>query len=156
MAKNDNALGYGANSWLNLPNSLLSAEGKRLVTEDPDLSAQTIEMLRKLEPTEAERFGSYYFSEEGNTSDIGLATLSMCIRDNPSATMAELVARYADLRNIPFAHVATVLSHVRYSTGFVRYVHDRIDGTHRQIPWAPAEIPKTVTLLPPPKKRKSV
>ena len=91
MAKNDNALGYGANSWLNLPNSLLSAEGKRLVTDDPDLSAQTIEMLRKLEPTEAERFGSYYFSEEGNTSDIGLATLSMCIRDNPSATMAELV-----------------------------------------------------------------
>ena len=156
MAKNDCVLECGVNSWLNLPNALLGLEGKKIVTEDPDLSPETLEALRALEPTSADQFGVYYFSEQNNACDIGLATLSMCIRENTSATMAELVARYADLRNIPYAHVATILSAMRYSTGFIRYVRNRSDSTYRAIPWSPAEVPKTASMLPPPKKRRAM
>lgn len=155
MSKNDCILSCGVNSWLDLPNALLSPKGKMLVTEDPNLSPETIEALKAIEPTSPDRFGVYYFSDQSNMCDIGLATLSMCIKENPSATMAELVARYADLRNIPYAHVAVVLSEMRNGPGFLRYIRGS-DSTYRAVPWAPTEVPRTSSMLPPPKKHKAM
>lgn len=95
----------------------------------------------------------FYFSDDEKESDIGMATLSMCIRENPYATMAELVARYSDARNVPYAHVATVLNEIRRSTGFTMYLRNRGDNTFQAVQWTPAKVPANMTLLPPPKRR---
>lgn len=157
MSTGDCILEVGANSWLNLPNTILSAQGKELVTRDSDLTDATLNALRALEPTSPDQFGPYFFSDDDNdkSSDIGMATLSMCIRENLHATMAEIVARYADLRRIPYAHVATVLTEMRRTTGFTMFVRNRTDNTFQAVPWSPEVIPADMSMLPP-KKRKSV
>ena len=90
MARGECILEPGPNSWLNLSASLLSKEGKAIVTSDPDIQRGTIEALQALEPTNMDEY-PFYFSDDEKESDIGMATLSMCIRENPYATMAELV-----------------------------------------------------------------
>lgn len=155
MAKGDCILEPGPNSWLNLPNSLLSSKGKSLVTADPDLGDETLQMLRDLEKTPYEKYCPFYFSDEEKSSDIGMATLSMCIQENQYATMAELVARYADLRNVPYAHVAIYLSEVRKKTGFIMFVRKRTDNTFQAVPWSPTVIPSFASMLPPPKRSKA-
>ena len=128
MARGECILEPGPNSWLNLSTSLLSKEGKAIVTSDPDIQCGTIAALQALEPTNMDEY-PFYFSDDEKESDIGMATLSMCIRENPYATMAELVARYSDARNVPYAHVATVLNEIRRSTGFTMYLRQYIPGS---------------------------
>ena len=152
MARGECILEPGPNSWLNLSGSLLTKEGKAIVTSDPDIQRGTIEALQALEPTNMDEY-PFYFSDDEKESDIGMATLSMCIRENPYATMAELVARYSDARNVPYAHVATVLNEIRRSTGFTMYLRNRGDNTFQAVQWTPAKVPANMTLLPPPKRR---
>lgn len=152
MARGECVLSPGAASWMNLPPSILSQKGKDLVTRDPDLSAETIQSLCELEKTGLEEF-PFYFSSDEKSSDIGMATLSMCIRENTFATMAEVVARYADMRNIPYAHAAFVLNAIRRRYGFTVYLRNRTDNTYRAMRWEPAELPERVSVLPPPKRR---
>lgn len=152
MAKGEYVLEPGPNSWLNLSGSLLSQKGKAIVTSDPDIQRGTLAALQELEPTSLSDY-PFYFSDDEKESDIGMATLSMCIRENPYATMAELVARYSDARNVPYAHVAAVLSDIRRSTGFTMYLRNRGDNTFQATPWVPAKVPSNMTLLPPPKRR---
>lgn len=152
MAKGECILEPGPNSWLNLSTNLLSKEGKTLVTADPDIQRGTLAALQELEKTDIDDY-PFYFSEDEKDSDIGMATLSMCIRENPYATMAELVARYSDARNVPYAHVATVLTDIRRNTGFTMYLRNRGDNTFQAVAWSPAKVPNNMTLLPPPKRR---
>lgn len=152
MARGECILSPGAASWLNLPPSILSKEGKELVTQDPNLSPDTIQELKELERTDLSDY-TFYFSDKEKKSDIGLATLSMCISENPYATMAEIVARYADTRNIPYAHAAFVLDAIRRLTGFTLYERNKQDNTFKAVKWMPAAVPNEVSILPPPKRR---
>lgn len=71
MARGECILEPGPNSWLNLSASLLSKEGKAIVTSDPDIQRCTIEALQALEPTNMDEY-PFYFSDDEKESDIGM------------------------------------------------------------------------------------
>lgn len=146
----------GPNSWLNLSENLLSKKGKKIVSDDPDLGPDTIQELKSIEKTDLSDY-SFFFYDTGDkrSSDIGLAVLSMCIRENPYATMAEIVARYSDTRGIPFVHVATVLDVFRKKERFVMYVRDHDGLTYKAVKWHPAAMSENESILPPPKRKKA-
>lgn len=134
--------------WMRLPVSMLNERGKEIVSRDPDLSRQTIELLKTVHPPENKY--KFYFGEDGDT-DVGLAALSMCVGDNVSASMAELVARYADLRHIPFVDTAIAVIHLHETTGIVHYDHSNGFGETIKRIWKPSS--RTFN-VPPPKKRR--
>lgn len=125
--------------WEQLSKKLLSREGMDLVDADPNLTARTILALQKTEQSildESCKNGGYkwYFSLNEDGSDTSAALLASCINDNPLACMAELVARYASLRNMPFYTVAAKLCQLR-DNGCLYRLNDRPPYTY--IPWFP-------------------
>ena len=98
--------------WLQLPVRLLNERGKRVVSADPDLRKETMEALMRVHPPKG--CYEFYFGNHDFESDVGATGLAMCIADNPLANMAELVARYAAMRKIPFTDTAlAVLSDIK-------------------------------------------
>lgn len=82
----------------------------------------------------------FYFGQNDPTDDVGLALLSMCINENPKASMAELVARYAATRNIRFTDAAVALLNLKKENGLIRYRN----GYGSKIRWEPAIVPTVV------------
>ena len=113
----------GMAAWATLNNKLLSAEGKAIVNKDPDLSDKTVEKLLKLLPEDAEKHEFYLSSDAG--SDIGLAVVSMCIKDDLNSTMAEVVGRYCDYRGVSFAETAAALNELKKTNGLFYYVRKK-------------------------------
>lgn len=138
-------------TWNELGDDLLSKEGKRIVSEDPDLKEETIQRLRETEhPKKNKRV--FYFNE-ANGRNIGLAALSMCIKANPYACMGELVARYSAMRKIPYIYTAEALNDLRKEndgfTVFTKTHHSKLVQANL---WRPSVV--NVKRVMPPKKRK--
>jgi hypothetical protein len=62
--------GSGPAAWLALPEDILCTAGKYLVSEDPDLSADTINKLLSAAPAGFQKKYTFNFGRE--TSDVGL------------------------------------------------------------------------------------
>ena len=89
--------------WQRLPARLLNDRGKRIVNADPDLREDTVSALLCVHPPK----GTFQFYFGNNDDcDVGAVGLALCIGDNLQATMAELVARYAAMRKVPFTDTA--------------------------------------------------
>lgn len=151
MLKNDVPMEKGAASWMGLKPAILSNAGKALVTEDPDLTDETIKQLVALEPSRPEDY-KFYMGEDPEQCEIGLAGISMCIKDNPYATMGEIVARYADMRDVPYAHTAVVLNRLRQMGKFVVFMRNWDDEEYKAVPWSPQSKISKGALMPPPKR----
>lgn len=91
---------------MHLPKKLMPIEAKRIVTKDPKLTPPTMEKLKELQPP----IGKYefHFGLNGDT-DSSVVGLSMCIADNENAPIGEVVARYSELRKIPFTDTAIAI-----------------------------------------------
>ena len=136
----------GPETWLLLRPQILSESGKEIVSEDPNLTPDTMQML--LEAYNNEISDVIFYFGLDDESDIGLTVISMCIQENLDASFAELVARYADTRGTPFLETAIALHKLRREEGL--YVHSRKDN----IPGVRMWFPNTGTYYKkPPKKR---
>jgi len=136
----------GPETWMKLSRQLLCAEGKDIVSADPDLTEATITQLKEVYNNQL-RNCHFYFGEEKN-SDIGIAALSMCIRDNPSSTMAELIARYADLRGTPF--LETALAVLRYKEEHGLSYYENRSRAIVSVSWVPES---SISYIKPPRKK---
>ena len=143
----------GFNSWLKLPNAILSMAGKNMVTKDPDLSDETIQALVEIEP-EPENPIPFFFGGMDSGNDIGFTVLSMCIHENMSASFGELVARYSGARGIPYGRAAARLNELRKRKMLFTFEPTH-DGDYVPTPWEPQVIGETYFILPPSKKRPS-
>lgn len=138
----------GANVWMKLRADLLSKEGKEIVSADPDLSEETIRALLALLPEDRPKYEFYFYDDD--EFDTGLTLVSSCIKDNLDASMAELVARYADMRRVPFAIAAEALNKLRKTKGLTYF--KKIDDTrYTKVKWEPKSM---VQYEKPPAKRR--
>lgn len=142
-------------NWKSLRPAILSAEGKRIVDADPNLSDETMELLRESESGVERKDGnkmlscdpsqySFNFGLNPGDNTTGLTTLSSCIKDKPDATMANLVTRYADLRNIPFYVVAIEIKRLQRERGLFCYASHDSRG-FAKIAWKPCLCNTTAT-----------
>lgn len=130
----------GKELWEKLDDRILSKEGKALVTADPNLTPVTLNRLFQLQGGKLTDICTFFgeappASEEGEKepktareaklekSDVGLAMLSCCIKDNLDATWAEICARYAATRRLPFLEIAIKLKELD-KTHELRYYDD--------------------------------
>lgn len=125
-----------SDSWNLLNSSILSEEGKRIVSEDPDLGKKTVQKLLALGKDESE--GAYLYLEEEECgeklSSIGLAVISICIKANQYATWAEFAARVAVTYRFPF--LATVLALQEYMKRHGYFTMYK-NGTQVPMQWLP-------------------
>lgn len=135
--------------WQRLPTRLLNERGKRIVNADPDLREETVSALLRVHPPK----GTYRFYFGNNDDcDVGAVGLALCIGDNLQATMAELVARYAAMRKVPFTDTALAVLEQYHNRGLFYYEH-RKDKDHPVLRrWDPNDVG---IIAPPPKKGKS-
>lgn len=125
-----------ADTWNLLNPSILSEEGKKIVSEDPDLGEKTIRKLLDLGMDESDGINLFLEPEDGSEklAGIGMALISTCIKDNPYATWAEFTARVAATYRFPF--LATALALQRYMEeheGFIMYK----SSSHIPVQWQP-------------------
>lgn len=142
----------GEEVWSELGDEMLSEEGKKLVAADPDLSEITLRRLLLLQGyTTQENFRNTFaklsqdeesddriFEANERAQDVSFALLSLCIKDDLSATWAEIVARYAAIRRTPFLETALALKALVASQGSFFYYADNGDQI---IPWTPRKAP---------------
>ena len=107
----------GKKSWTSLPDDILNKAGKVIVSEDPDLSLSTISKLEEVHAPDTPAIFNFGYNDE---SDTGCVSVAVCISENVYATMAELTARYASLRKIPFLTAAKALIELREKKGLCR------------------------------------
>jgi hypothetical protein len=111
--------GSGPAAWLALPEDILCTAGKCLVSEDPDLSADTINKLSALHPPD---FKKYTFNFGRETSDVGLTVLAGCIKEHQNGSLAEIIAAYSSLRKVPFVDTAiAVLELMEENNGVLKF-----------------------------------
>lgn len=137
----------GPETWRSLSKNILSSEGKDIVSADPNLSDSTIEKLLALGTVFK---GSKFSFGEEQADDIGITTLSSCINDNPKATLAEVVGRYAEVRNTTFVETAIAIKELAASKGLKRYIHP--EGRPVLVDWHPTYV---AVFVAPPVKRVS-
>lgn len=130
--------------WLQLPVRLLNERGKRVVSADPDLRKETMEALMRVHPPKG--CYEFYFGNHDFESDVGATGLAMCIADNPLANMAELVARYAVMRKIPFTDTALAVLEQYHTYGLFYYVRKNFRNYPVKRKWFPNE---AAIVLPP-------
>lgn len=124
----------GEETWQCLGDDVLSKQGKVLVSEDPDLSIETLRRLALLQDgTMVEIPFTFGAGDPDKDNDIGIALLSTCIKDNLSATWAELIARYAAIRRYPFLETAIALKALDEQRGLYYFA----DGTQLPTLWHP-------------------
>lgn len=138
----------GPEVWLSMPEHLLNKEAKAVLNEDPNMTRETMAKLLQVQPIVKDV--QFYFGHDSET-DVGIALLSICINENLSQSMAELIARYATARNIPFTEAATGVLRLYYShkKQFIRYVNE--GGGYASKIWSPKEV--SIAVMPPSKKR---
>lgn len=133
----------GVDAWCSLPDKLLSEQGKVLVSSDPDLSERTLRLLSEIEQHKDEDMKCSFedvcfYDKGGHSKSVGLACLSICIKANPYASLAEVAARYSAMRNKNFAAVARALADLKHEKGsFIVYSRNRHDGTIQVNAWMP-------------------
>ena len=102
-----------ANNKLTLPkNANISRKGRHLIEHEPNVEDDTLAALieldreripenisKRLKGLSKAETANYAFCERG---EIGLTHLSMCISEDKDQSLAELIARYAEERRIPF------------------------------------------------------
>ena len=135
--------------WLQLPARLLNVRGKRVVSADPDLRKETMEALMWVHPPKG--CYEFYFGNKDFESDVGVTALALCIDDNPLANMAELVARYAAMRKIPFTDTALAVLKQYHTYGLFYYVRKNF----RHYPIKRRWFPNEAAIVLPPRKRGS-
>lgn len=130
----------GAALWNSLSNEILNKEGKEIVSVDPSLSIATLKKLIETcnRPLELEKYDCMFGDSDNpeDFSDIGSTLLSSCIRDNLSATRAELVARFASIIGIPFIETAIMIMEREQSPDGL-FLYDLSTG--ERIRWTPKE-----------------
>ena len=136
--------------WDSLPNTILNQAGKKIVSQDPELMDDTIEKLCSVMPPR----GTYQFTfgEDEHGPNISSSLLSMCIDENPSATLAELTARYALTKKICFTDCAIALAKLNSDRSIFHYVRTGKDGLLERRRWVPSfaayRVPPTKNKLP--------
>lgn len=126
----------GPKLWVTLSSDMLSEDGKIIVSMDPDLGTETLHRLQRTEPQTKRQYKFSFGIDDVGEGTAGLANLSSCIKDNLNQTMAELVARYAMIRDMPFLVTATALDKLRNTHGFIYY--SSAESGFRPISWQPA------------------
>lgn len=145
----------GPEVWLSMPENLLNKDAKALLNADPNLTRETMARLLQAQPITHE--AKFYFGlddkDDANKDDIGVTLLSICINENLSQSMAELVARYATARKLPFTETAVgVLKlYYRQKECFVRF--KQVNGMYVSERWRPHEVP--IAIKPPSKNRRA-
>ncbi len=94
------------------------------------------------------------FHFDYGADDIGITMLSMCIDENKTACLAELVARYATARSMPFSAVAREIANHNNRFGLNQHVWSTTDSGGKcvdLVPWYPT---KLEVVVPPRKKKK--
>ena len=145
-----NRVKRGPETWNDLPSTLLNKDEKVIVSRDPNLSPSTMDHLVDLRQGKMGK-QRFYFGVDDDY-DVGLCSVSMCINDNPRATIAEVVARYSEMRGIPFLETAIALLALRDTAGLYRYIADE-DKVPVAIPWTPSDC-SVIGAQPPPKRHK--
>lgn len=138
----------GPTAWLSLPDELLNDEGKTIVTEDPNLSPDTLKRLIAAHPPIDGIEFLFGDSGDEDDTDIGLTSISMCINENVDSSMAELVARYAEMRTCPFTNTAIAVLDLYRRRGLYRFVPD--NNMYNPVEWHP----KSQMFVKPPSKKK--
>ena len=120
-------------AYLELAPNILSSEGKKIVSKDPNLSKETIKKLLALQGgTLTDVSFNFGLPGWGEDNDVGCALLSSCIKDNFQSTWAELVGRYADMRKKPFLEIAIGLKRFHEEQWLAYY-----NQKHELVRWAP-------------------
>ncbi len=141
--KNDTTIRTkGSKAWMDLDDRLMSPQEKELVKEDEDLRDDTIRELLRLKGPGSNKEQPEFFGSEGEDgkpeSDIGIALLSSCIRDNKRATWAELCGRYAAIRGASFLETAIALKKLyRAQNGYFILYND---ATREPNTWQPKPV----------------
>ncbi len=139
----------GSETWLRMPNSLLSKEAKMIISNDPNLSDTTMQALSLLQNGEIKRIPFYFGKEDfGEESDVGCALLSSCIKDEMRASWAEIIARYAALRKKPFVDMAFGLKeyHRKYGMFYFSKEHTPISWSPMIVRVSPVTVSKQIAL----------
>ena len=120
-------------AYMDLSDSILSKEGKKIVAKDPNLSDDTLKKLLALQGGNLKDVQfNFGLPNWGEANDAGCALLSCCIKDNYNSTWAELVGRYADMRRKPFLEIALGLKQYHAQYGLAYY-----NNSHELVPWEP-------------------
>lgn len=123
-------------TWNLLNPSILSEQGKKIVSEDPNLSDKTMKKLLDLNDGVVGTINLYIDEDDAGErlSSVARALVSTCIKDNLFATWAEFTARIASIYRFPFLEVAIALKAYKSKHGAFVYFQD---GTCYPIQWEP-------------------
>lgn len=130
----------GRKVWERMERGLISKYEKSLVAADQDLCEATLEKMVEARggPEGLKKIDWHWGGPDSDpkddSSDIGWATLSYCIKQDRNATWAEIVARYALLRRLPFLEVALGLRELQAKDGLCYFD----DTTQEPIKWSPS------------------
>lgn len=128
----------GKLSWERLGDGLISPYERSLVAADQNLCDSTVQRMVEARNGETKREIKWHFGEpeagkRNSNDDIGWAALSYCIKQDRNATWAEIVARYALLRRIPYIDAALCLKQIHKEQGLFYFD----DVTSAPVKWTP-------------------
>ena len=135
-----------ANNKLTLPkNANISRKGRHLIEHEPNVEDDTLAALieldreripenisKRLKGLSKAETANYAFCERG---EIGLTHLSMCISEDKDQSLAELIARYAEERRIPFV-LGAIYIKALISQRDLFYYNISYDG-YKKVRWQP-------------------
>ena len=149
--------------WKFYKSPIMTAKGKRIVCDDPNISNDTLEKLIVTEheylsgkenswllsKSKQEIFDEVFLSMR----EVGLAHMSQCITDNINQCKAELITRYCDDKRLPFIVGALYLDAYMASEHLFYYRRSMHQGYIRE-PWSPKLIYLAPRTTMPPQKKK--
>jgi hypothetical protein len=163
LSKEDAVSEQPLEEWKFYKNPIMTAKGKRIVCDDPNISSDTLEKLIVseheylsckenswlLSKSKQEIYDEVFLSMR----EVGLAHMSQCITDNINQCKAELITRYCDDKRLPFIVGALYLDAYMASEHLFYYRRSMHQGYIRE-PWSPKLIYLSPRTMMPPQKKK--
>ena len=139
--------------------SILSKNGKKIISQDPNLSKNTLEMLLETEESMCKHNAFQRALNEDrqklvneefyDNNACGFAHLALCVKECIGKSFAELIDVFAEERDIPFILAALYIIALRDIEGLSWIKFDSTRG-YLKVNWEPANIVVIpVTALPP-------
>ena len=133
--------------------SVVSKRGRKIISQDPNLTKLTIDSLIDTEKSLCKSSdlkhalesddSQLVFDEFFDNNATGYAHLSLCAKECVGRPMAELVDVFAEERGIPFVLAALYIGAFQREEG-IGWIQVDISRGYMKVPWTPTE----VTVIP--------
>ncbi len=150
-------------AWGLPKNSIISDAGRLIVENEPNITDETLNLLIETDWAlikDEDRNDILALSKKElalkvfyENSEIGLAHVAQCIKDDLNQPLGELIGRYSYERRIPYLQGAIYIKALTEVQKLFYYTYSP-DAGYRRVVWTPVEAYIPPAVIAPPEKKK--